>query len=67
MIFHCPFCGLRTRPREWACRACGRTMVRRCPCCAEEIAVNAHVCKYCDERLLPPEPRRPSGPGYFPK
>ncbi|HXG62142.1 MAG TPA: zinc ribbon domain-containing protein [Planctomycetota bacterium] len=69
MIFHCPFCGLKTRPGERICRGCGRTMVRRCPCCGEEVAADATLCKYCDEELSPvsPEPRPPRRTGHFPK
>lgn len=66
MIFHCPFCSLQARPGETACRGCGRKRVRRCPCCGKDVAADAILCKYCDEKLTPapPEPRPPR---YFPK
>lgn len=51
MIFHCPFCGIKVKPADADCPTCRRGMLRRCPHCAEDVSIEATLCKYCGEGL----------------
>lgn len=58
MILKCPFCKAGVDPSQQVCPACSKRMSRRCPACAEDIAIDSKTCKYCGEDIASPSASR---------
>jgi hypothetical protein len=50
----CPFCGAAFEGDPPVCVSCGKSLLKPCPFCAEEIPVHAQECRWCASNLASP-------------